>query len=256
MRNIRFSLACPLHLHLWGRAESSPPQSPAHGEVLLLAQLASVSKTALGELQSGRIMLLTEATAEPISIQTDSSLVYALFAPENLEFTPDFPLQYDALPASFRPVDWPGLHPMLRRLCQEDFDIPVEMRESALHFLLHELFFQHRLSLESRKNGGLDPLLRYLHHHFHEPLSVMAVAEQFDYCPQYLSRMFRQQSGQTIHAYVTRLRMLESVRLLQERGMTIREVSRRVGYTSEKLFVRNFKRSYGMPPSQYRMNTF
>lgn len=254
MWNIRFSLENTSRLRVCGRTESRPPMPKGNDEVLLLAQLTGISKTALGELQSGKIMLLTETVSMPIHVQPGGTLVYAIFSPTALELHKDTPPSPDALPVFFRPVDWPGLHPMLRRLGQEDFDISIEMREAALHFLLHELFFQHRLSLESRKNGSLDPLLRYLHHHYHEPLSIEGIAEQFDYNPQYLSRMFREQSGQTIHAYVTRLRILESIRLLQEEGITIREISKRVGYTSEKLFVRNFKLSYGMPPSQYRMN--
>ena len=53
-------------------------------------------------------------------------------------------------------------------------------------------------------------------------------------------------------AYLTRLRMIRAIRLLEDRSLSVADISRRVGYTSEFAFSRAFKRVHGKPPTAMR----
>ena len=66
------------------------------------------------------------------------------------------------------------------------------------------------------------------------------------------SRRFTALTGQTPMAYVTAWRMNVAARLLREHRLSLREVSRHVGYESEFAFARAFKRTVGRAPGQYR----
>ena len=52
--------------------------------------------------------------------------------------------------------------------------------------------------------------------------------------------------------YLTGVRIREAKRLLLETQMTISEVALAVGYSSASFFIRSFKKTEGISPSEYR----
>jgi AraC-like DNA-binding protein len=63
---------------------------------------------------------------------------------------------------------------------------------------------------------------------------------------------FRTVVGQTPLDYLTRWRVYAATRLMQQRNVSLSEVSRRVGYESDAAFNRVFKRETGMTPGAFR----
>lgn len=66
------------------------------------------------------------------------------------------------------------------------------------------------------------------------------------------ARRFTSTLAESPLAYVTRLRMVQAVRLLEDRNLSVGEIARHVGYTSEFAFSRAFKRLHGKPPTAMR----
>ena len=58
--------------------------------------------------------------------------------------------------------------------------------------------------------------------------------------------------GMTPMNYVQRWRLQVATRLLQNRALTLRVVSERIGYDSVEAFSRAFRREFGVAPGQYR----
>lgn len=85
-------------------------------------------------------------------------------------------------------------------------------------------------------------------------LSLQSMADTLFLSPQYLSRLFRQETGDTIGGYLTRKRIQEAMRLLQNPGLKMYEIAQKTGYTSQQYFSSAFKKALGISPVEYRRN--
>jgi AraC family transcriptional regulator len=69
----------------------------------------------------------------------------------------------------------------------------------------------------------------------------------------HLAREFRRYFGASVGGYVRRLRIEEAARLLAARGpLTITEIALACGFSSHPHLCREFRRRFGMSPTQYR----
>lgn len=97
----------------------------------------------------------------------------------------------------------------------------------------------------------IDRAAEYMKQNFAGPLSLESLADQYYLNPTYFSRMFRQYMGVTFTDYLIELRMEQAKKLLRQGKYRVYEVSRRVGYTSDKYFCRVFKQYTGQSPTEY-----
>ncbi|MGM0879852.1 MAG: response regulator transcription factor [Bacillota bacterium] len=86
----------------------------------------------------------------------------------------------------------------------------------------------------------------------HLPLKVSDLAAEVGFTENYLSILFKRETGETITDCLTRIRMKKARELLKEPGMKIYEVSEQVGYADPNHFSRSFKQLEGMYPTEYR----
>ena len=68
----------------------------------------------------------------------------------------------------------------------------------------------------------------------------------------YLCRIFKEETGLSMNAYITNLRMSKAGELLNDTNSYIKEVAISVGFEDQLYFSRLFKRYYGVTPSEYR----
>lgn len=71
---------------------------------------------------------------------------------------------------------------------------------------------------------------------------------------RHLIRSFRQQTGQTIGAFVQQITIERARRLLTESDESITVVAAKLGFSSSAAFATAFRRSCGVSPSQFRTN--
>ena len=69
-----------------------------------------------------------------------------------------------------------------------------------------------------------------------------------------LQRAYAEIGHTTFREHLTRVRMQRAAELLARRGMTVREVARRVGYRQPAQFAKAFRRYQGLAPSAFRSN--
>lgn len=84
--------------------------------------------------------------------------------------------------------------------------------------------------------------------------SLQSAADQLYVTPQYLSRIFHRETGDTFGSYLTRKRIKEAMRLLQNQNLKMYEIAERTGYSSQHYFSNAFKRALGISPAEYRKN--
>lgn len=98
------------------------------------------------------------------------------------------------------------------------------------------------------------PVLRVEDHirsSYMTPIRVEELARRLNMDRRYLSRLFRSQTGLSIRAYLTRVR-LERAREYLERGHTVKEAAALCGWEDISGFSRRFAQEYGCAPGSVR----
>ena len=111
-----------------------------------------------------------------------------------------------------------------------------------------------------RQEGSLNPdpvtpsdprvteWMSYLDRHLSEDLDMDALAEHFFISKFHMMRLFRAQTGFTIHTYLLQRRLL-SARQLIEKGMRATEACYRSGFRSYSSFTRAYSKHFGTTPT-------
>jgi AraC family transcriptional regulator len=92
--------------------------------------------------------------------------------------------------------------------------------------------------------------LSFIETHLEEELSVERVAREAGYSPYHFHRLFTRLTGETLAAYVRRLR-LESSSVLLRSGRPVTEAALASGYWTHEAFTRAFRRSFGRAPRAF-----
>jgi two-component system response regulator YesN len=112
---------------------------------------------------------------------------------------------------------------------------------------------------ERKKNRNItlaDKMVEYIQDHYtYSDFGVTKVADAFQISENYLSQLFRDQTGLTFTDYLLKLRMERAQSLLLETELSIKEIAGMVGYNSMNTFGRAFKRYYGVNATAYRSST-
>ena len=92
----------------------------------------------------------------------------------------------------------------------------------------------------------------YTEQHIGEDLSLSKFAELLHYHPFYLSRLFKQVTGESLSSYVSRVKIRKAEQLLRGGNEKINEIAVSLGFETASYFSRCFKKYTGRTPQQYR----
>lgn len=111
---------------------------------------------------------------------------------------------------------------------------------------------QDSLSCEhGKKNDVIAQIKEYVSANYMNDVTIAEIGSRFAISPSYISRIFREKTGEKYIDFVTAVRMKKAMEFLQkEPSVSVKEVAARVGYVSEKHFSKMFKRYYDLLPSQ------
>jgi AraC-like DNA-binding protein len=85
-----------------------------------------------------------------------------------------------------------------------------------------------------------------------ENVNVSELARALRVSREHLTRVFREQTGQSPYRYLRRRKMLLACRLLKDPELTVKEVAARTGGGAPALFTRRFRAELGLAPRQFR----
>ena len=93
----------------------------------------------------------------------------------------------------------------------------------------------------------------YIAQSFYRDVSLPEVAEHFRLSVPYTSKIIKNVTGQSFKEYLNRYRIHEAKKIfLQNKGMQINQIARKVGFTNANTFIRVFKSIEGISPGQFR----
>lgn len=90
-----------------------------------------------------------------------------------------------------------------------------------------------------------------IHLHFREKLTLDLLAARHGISTSQLKRIFREQTGSSVLAYLTAFRIGEAKRLIQESNLNFSQIAPAVGYENIYYFSTAFKKHTGMTPTEY-----
>jgi two-component system response regulator YesN len=85
-----------------------------------------------------------------------------------------------------------------------------------------------------------------------ENITVVRLSEEVYLSPNYISLIFKQETGESVIEYVTKVRMEAAKELLKSEDLKVLEIAEMVGYENSTYFSTVFKKYTGMYPQKYR----
>jgi two-component system response regulator YesN len=89
-------------------------------------------------------------------------------------------------------------------------------------------------------------------HYGDSNLNVNTIGEHFDLKGSYLSKLFKNQTGEGLLDYLNRYRIEQSKRMIQRKQDSIAEIAKLVGYNEAATFIRVFKKYEGITPGKFK----
>ncbi|MDP4095841.1 response regulator [Paenibacillus sp. P96] len=127
--------------------------------------------------------------------------------------------------------------------------------ERQLHEKLEKFVDPALLKVDSRQAALSQPVkeaLDYLNKHMHEPVTMADMAGRLHLNASYFSVLFKEQTGMAFSEYICRLRIQRAKELLLQTRLSVAEIADRVGYRTDKYFIKVFKDLEAVSPSRYR----
>lgn len=87
---------------------------------------------------------------------------------------------------------------------------------------------------------------------FRERLTLSDVAREAGVSPYHLCRVFTREVGMSVHRYLNRLRLRDSLRRLADLRAPLTDLALDLGYSSHSHFTDAFRREFGVSPTAFR----
>jgi len=153
-----------------------------------------------------------------------------------------------------------------------DYGISNEMLEERENELWEELFrqetiedlqllLQHHLtgvchSINERRNGRnrnvIEQVRAIIEEKYMQNLTISSISESVYLSATYVSMIYRQETGETVYDYLTKVRIERAKQMLKDPRNKLYEVCEAVGYNDPSHFSKLFKKHTGMNPSRFR----
>jgi len=96
----------------------------------------------------------------------------------------------------------------------------------------------------------------YIKRNCAEKLSLDSLAREVFLSKSYLSSIFKKETGMSLTAYITKVRVEKSKKLLLEDSASLSHISSQCGFKDQSYFTKVFKKETGVSPKRFRNNYF
>lgn len=130
-------------------------------------------------------------------------------------------------------------------------DTEKEIRSYAKKYVIEKLNEINAVKI-SRANSLMTVVTDYIENNYPKDISLEGLAEIVKISPFYLSKLFKQETGENFIDYITGVRMRKARELLSDPFNNIKEVCFMVGYRDPNYFARVFKKTCGVTPTEFK----
>ncbi|PKG21588.1 helix-turn-helix domain-containing protein [Niallia nealsonii] len=154
-----------------------------------------------------------------------------------------------------------GLYPEIAYNLSDSYIQHIEEINSiqTLDKLLEEILidFTERVRKANRSHYTKTILLcqEYIFNHLYEELKLEVIAKQLNISPSYLSNKFKEETGETLKAFIQRKKIEEAKNLIVYSDLSVSEIYSVLNFHDQSYFIKVFKKLTGLTPKQYK-NSF
>nr|MBQ4318682.1 helix-turn-helix domain-containing protein [Clostridia bacterium] len=147
-------------------------------------------------------------------------------------------------------------YPLRNLISEKLLSLPlsaVMMSHMLAQVILTAVRFSEEKNLSERSLDSIrvHSVLSYIQSNYQSDITNEKIAAHFNFHPNYLSRLIKQTTGQSLHRYVVLCRINAAKELLATSPMKVNEIAQTVGFTDIPHFTRAFRQHTGLLPSEY-----
>jgi len=143
-------------------------------------------------------------------------------------------------------------------VCNESFLREVERLRSVedigawLSVLLHR-FIDYSFDFSTIKHSDtVFKAAEYVKEHFSEKITLEEIAGYVSLSRSYLSRIFKEETGESLSAYINKVRIDKAKLMLLDNNCALIDIAGLCGFEDQSYFTKVFKRQVGVSPKRYR----
>jgi two-component system, response regulator YesN len=95
-------------------------------------------------------------------------------------------------------------------------------------------------------------IMDFIHTSYMKDITLAEIASELNFSPNYLSNLFKQETGYRLMEYINKVRIEEAKNLLKNSRMKVYEVASRVGFSNTSYFCTVFKDVTGVRVTDYK----
>lgn len=99
-------------------------------------------------------------------------------------------------------------------------------------------------------------ITNYIKKNCSEKVTLDSMAKEVYLSKSYLSSIFKQETGMSLTAYITKVRVEKSKKMLLDHGISLAAISCQCGFKDQSYFTKVFKKETGISPKKFRNNNF
>lgn len=133
-----------------------------------------------------------------------------------------------------------------------------EEREVISLFVVAILDFTRRVKVVKTRqvfSYSVIKSMSYILDHLHFKITLNELAQECGITPQYLSSLFKKDTGITITQYIIHEKLRAAAQLLEGSEYSIQEIASYLAFSNESSFCVHFKREFNITPGGYRKKT-
>ncbi|AUS96211.1 hypothetical protein CDQ84_12020 [Clostridium thermosuccinogenes] len=100
------------------------------------------------------------------------------------------------------------------------------------------------------KTNVVNTIISYINDRYMEEISLEKISQNTYLSPVYISKIFKDETGDSPINYLIKVRLSKAKELLEEGKVSIKTAAKSVGYHDAYYFSKLFKKYYGYPPSK------
>jgi len=150
---------------------------------------------------------------------------------------------------------------LIQTICElmEELDIEQAQLDKVLRLsfadpkALEQNLIRILRSVRAETDCSMDVIMLFINENFRDStMGLDTLAERFHLSVSAVSKRIKEQTGVNYTEHVSRLRMEEACRLLEQTDLSIQEITYQVGYSDYGSFSKKFKACKGITPGEYR----
>lgn len=102
------------------------------------------------------------------------------------------------------------------------------------------------------ENKTVKKVLEYVNNNFFKQISIKSISEMFYINPNYISHIFKKETGENFTEYLSKIRVLYACDMLRDSKLPVQQISENSGFNDYFYFARIFKKITAKTPTQYR----